>query len=71
MTSLTTLIAVGSIFAFGGAVIRDFSFAIMFGILIGTYSTIYVASSIVIYLHIRESVSGGDVGAARGDGSTA
>jgi len=68
LTSLTTLIAVGSIFVFGGAVIRDFSFAIMFGIFIGTYSTIYVASSIVIYLHIRESVSGGDVGAARDNG---
>jgi preprotein translocase subunit SecF len=68
LTSLTTLIAVGSIFVFGGAVIRDFSFAIMFGIFIGTYSTIYVASSIVIYLHIRESVSGGDVGAARNNG---
>jgi preprotein translocase subunit SecF len=62
LTSLTTLIALIAIFSFGGAVIRDFSFAMIFGVIIGTYSTIYVASSVVIYLHIREKISGGDVG---------
>ncbi|MFT5540491.1 MAG: preprotein translocase subunit SecF [Alphaproteobacteria bacterium] len=68
LTSLTTLIALIAIFSFGGAVIRDFSFAMIFGIIIGTYSTIYVASSVVIYLHIREGISSGDVGStAPGD----
>jgi preprotein translocase subunit SecF len=64
LTSFTTLLAVTAIFAFGGPVIRDFSLALIFGIFIGTYSTVYVASALVIYLNIRESISRGDVGTA-------
>lgn len=63
LTSFTTLLALVAIFVFGGPVIRDFSLALIFGILIGTYSTVYVASAIVMYLNIRESISSGAVGA--------
>lgn len=48
MTSLTTLIVVICLFFFGGEVIRDFAFALMVGIIIGTYSSIYVASPLVV-----------------------
>jgi preprotein translocase subunit SecF len=64
MTSLTTFLAVLAIFLFGGPVIQGFSAAMIFGIIIGTYSTIYVASSILIYLGIREGISSGQVGGA-------
>jgi preprotein translocase subunit SecF len=62
LTSLTTLLALLAIFFFGGAVIQDFAFALIWGVLIGTYSSIFVASPVVMMLNIRESISGGTVG---------
>ncbi len=50
LTSLTTLIAVLVFFIFGGGVIRDFAFALIVGIVAGTYSSIYIASPVVIDL---------------------
>ena len=55
MTSLTTLIAVGSMLVFGGDVIRGFSFAIFIGVLLGTYSSVYVAKNIVLILGLDRS----------------
>jgi SecD/SecF fusion protein len=49
LTGGTTLLSVLMIFIFGGAVLRDFAFAIVAGILIGTYSSIFVASPIVLW----------------------
>jgi preprotein translocase subunit SecF len=49
MTASTTLLAVLALFLVGGDVLRGFSFVLLFGILVGTYSTIYVASAIVLY----------------------
>lgn len=49
LTGGTTLLSVGALFFFGGAVLRDFSFAILVGILVGTYSSIFVASPIVLW----------------------
>ena len=46
-TSLTTLLTVTAIFIFGGAVIRGFVFALMIGILVGTYSSIFIASMLM------------------------
>lgn len=46
-TSLTTLLTVIAIFLFGGAVIRGFVFALMIGIIIGTYSSIFIASALM------------------------
>lgn len=48
ITSLTTLLAAGAIFLFGGEVIHDFALAIIIGIAVGTYSSIFVASPIVL-----------------------
>jgi len=48
LTSLTTLIVVLALFLFGGGIIHDFAFAMMIGVLIGTYSSIFVASPILL-----------------------
>ncbi len=48
VTSLTTLLVVLCLFIFGGEVIKDFAFALMVGIVVGTYSSIYVASPLVV-----------------------
>ena len=50
VTSLTTLMVVITLYIFGGEVIHYFSFALIIGVLIGTYSSIFVASLIVVYL---------------------
>jgi len=52
-TSLTTLFVVVVIYFFGGEVLRGFAFAVSFGIIIGTYSSIYIASVILIYFKIK------------------
>ena len=53
LTSMTTLLVVIALLLLGGAVIRDFAFALMIGVVVGTYSTIYVASSMLIFLERR------------------
>jgi preprotein translocase subunit SecF len=57
MTSGTTLIALISLMIFGGDVIRGFVFAITFGVLVGTYSSIYIAKNIVRYLGVKRDWS--------------
>ena len=52
MTSLTTLIALVSIFLFGGAVLADFALAMIWGVLIGTYSSIFVAVSALLFFDL-------------------
>lgn len=54
ITSGTTLIVVIVLFVFGGEVLRGFSFALLIGILVGTFSSIYVATPIVVDLMKRE-----------------
>ena len=50
LTSLTTLFVVLCLYFFGGAVINDFAFALLLGVVVGTYSSIYIASpAVVIY----------------------
>ncbi|MDW7711757.1 MAG: protein translocase subunit SecF [Deferrisomatales bacterium] len=53
LTSGTTLLVVAALFVFGGGVIHDFAFALLVGILVGTYSSIYVASPLVLWLEQR------------------
>ena len=48
ITVLTTFIAAASIFVFGGEVLHDFAFALLLGLIVGTYSSIFVASPILI-----------------------
>lgn len=52
LTSGTTLLALMSIFLFGGEVLRGMSFALIFGVIVGTYSSIFVASAVVLLLGI-------------------
>ena len=56
MTSLTTLIVVLFLFFMGGEVLRDFSFALLIGVLVGTYSSIFVASPILVEWYIKSPV---------------
>jgi preprotein translocase SecF subunit len=55
MTSITTLIALLAIYFFGGAVLGGFALAMIWGVLIGTYSSIYVASTILSRFDLRPS----------------
>jgi preprotein translocase subunit SecF len=57
MTAGTTLLALIALLVFGGDVIRGFVFAITFGVIIGTYSSIYVAKNIVLYLGVKRDWS--------------
>ena len=52
ITSITTLLALFSIFIIGGEILKGFSFAMILGVLIGTYSSIFVASPILKYLKV-------------------
>ncbi|MFQ5974574.1 MAG: protein translocase subunit SecF, partial [Alphaproteobacteria bacterium] len=61
LTSVTTLLALVAIYYFGGAVISDFSFALIWGVLIGTYSSIWIASPVLLFLNIRGTISGAPV----------
>jgi len=53
VTSLTVFLAAASLFIFGGEVIHDFSLALLIGVLVGTYSSVFVASPIVVILENR------------------
>ena len=53
ITSVTTLLALFSIFILGGEILRGFSFAMILGVLIGTYSSIFVASPILKFLKVK------------------
>ena len=52
ITSVTTLLALISIFILGGEILRGFAFAMIIGVLIGTYSSIYVATPILKYFNV-------------------
>ena len=52
-TSLTTLLPVMTLLFFGGTVIRGFALALLIGVIIGTYSSIFVVSPIVVYWYYR------------------
>ncbi|MBU0742243.1 protein translocase subunit SecF [bacterium] len=53
VTSLTTLFVAGSLYALGGAVIHDFAFALSFGVIVGTYSSIFIASPVLVLWNQR------------------
>ena len=52
MTSLTTLLALGSLYILGGEVIRGFSFGMIWGVLVGTYSSVCLAVPLLLYLNV-------------------
>jgi preprotein translocase SecF subunit len=53
ITSVTTLLALISIFLFGGSILKGFAFAMIIGVIIGTYSSIFVATPILNYLKVN------------------
>ena len=54
ITSVTTLLALLSIFLFGGAILKGFSFAMILGVIVGTYSSIYIANPILVRLNVSQ-----------------
>ena len=64
MTSVTTLVALIALFVLGGDVIRGFVFAMIFGILVGTYSSVFVASNVLLFLGVKRDWSKSDSGGA-------
>ena len=52
MTSVTTFLALVALVGFGGHVIQSFSLAMMFGVVVGTYSSIFIAAPVLIYLGV-------------------
>jgi len=62
ITSLTTLLALTSIFVLGGEILRGFALAMIIGVIIGTYSSIFVASPILKYLNVSYKTIAKDQG---------
>ena len=54
ITSITTLLALFSIFIFGGEILKGFSFAMILGVIFGTYSSIYIANSVLVRLRVSQ-----------------
>ena len=54
ITSITTLLALLSIFFFGGEILKGFSLAMIFGIIFGTYSSIYIANTVLVGLKVTQ-----------------
>jgi preprotein translocase subunit SecF len=54
ITSITTLLALSSIFFFGGEILKGFSLAMIFGVIFGTYSSIYIANTVLVRLNVSQ-----------------
>ena len=54
ITSVTTLLALLSIFFFGGEILKGFSLAMIFGVIFGTYSSIYIANTVLVRLKVSQ-----------------
>ena len=67
MTSVTTILALLSLYFLGGEVIRGFSFAMIWGVLVGTYSSVCIAVPLLLYLDVRRARVTGEADAAAGE----
>ena len=54
LTSITTLLALLAIYFFGGEILRGFSFAMILGVIFGTYSSIYIANTVLVRLNVTQ-----------------
>ncbi len=63
MTSFTTLLALIALFVLGGDVIRGFVFAMIWGVIVGTYSSVFIASTILLWLGVKRDWSKPDANA--------
>ncbi len=61
MTSVTTMLALLALYILGGEVIRGFTFAMIWGVIIGTYSSIFVASPLLMLLGVKRDWSGAQI----------
>lgn len=66
MTSVTTLLALLALFFFGGEVIQSFTAAMIFGVVIGTYSSIFIAAPLLILFNLRAGRIGNEEGEKAG-----
>ena len=59
---MTTMLALLALYVLGGSALRGFSFAMMWGVFIGTYSSIFVASPLLLFLKLKRGANtGGEV----------
>jgi preprotein translocase subunit SecF len=58
LTGMTAIAGILALLIFGGEVIRNFSFALLFGILIGTYSSVFIAAPLLGYLGVKRETVG-------------
>jgi preprotein translocase subunit SecF len=65
LTSGVTLIPIVCLFLLGGAILRDFSLAIIIGVVVGTYSSIFIASPIVLWWNRARHGPGGGASSLR------
>jgi preprotein translocase subunit SecF len=61
LTSLATMMALIALYVFGGEVIRGFTFTMIWGVIVGTYSSIFIASPVLILLGTKRDMPGSDV----------
>jgi preprotein translocase SecF subunit len=54
-TSITTLLALTAIYFFGGEILRGFSFALIWGVIVGTYSSIFIASPLILIFNVKRN----------------
>ena len=57
ITSVTTLLALFIIFFFGGAVLSDFALAMIWGVIVGTYSSVFIAAATLLRLGVKRDWS--------------
>ncbi len=67
LTSLTTLFVVVVLFIFGGTAINDFALALIIGVIVGTYSSVFIASPVVYLLHVLQGKHVQPTDTGRGD----
>ncbi len=61
LTSLATMMALIALYVFGGEVIRGFTFAMIWGVIVGTYSSIFIASPVLILLGTKRDLPSGEI----------
>ncbi|MBI1777519.1 MAG: protein translocase subunit SecF [Proteobacteria bacterium] len=70
LTSLTTMLALVALVMFGGEVISGFSIAMIWGVIVGTYSTCFISVPLLLYMNMRRQVEADDVQGSPAGGKT-
>ena len=71
LTGCTAIAVLIALYMFGGEVIRNFNFAMLFGVVVGTYSSIFIAAPLLGYLGVKREWGGADAAAPRRGGAAA